>query len=42
MPLALGGLWITFVVVCGVGLIVVAIIAVFKMRSDDFWDKTDV
>jgi hypothetical protein len=39
--LALGGLVIGFIIVCGLGLLVLAVIAVFKMRKDDFWDKTE-
>jgi hypothetical protein len=39
--LALGGLVITLIVVCGVGLIVLTILSLWKMRKDDFWDKTE-
>ena len=39
--LALGGLIITLIIVCGVGLIVLTIISLLKMRKDDFWDKTE-
>ena len=39
--LALGGLIITLIIVCGVGLVVLTIISLFKMRKDDFWDKTE-
>ena len=41
MPLALGGLIITLIIVCGVGLVVLTIISLFTMRKDDFWDKTE-
>ena len=39
--LALGGLVITLIVVCGVGLVVLTVISIWKMRKDDFWDKTE-
>jgi hypothetical protein len=39
--LALGGLIVTLIVVCGVGLVVLTIISIWKMRKDDFWDKTE-
>jgi hypothetical protein len=39
--LALGGLFITLIVVCGVGLVVLTVISIWKMRKDDFWDKTE-
>jgi hypothetical protein len=39
--LALGGLIVTLIVVCGVGLVVLTIISILKMRKDDFWDKTE-
>ena len=39
--LALGGLIITLIVVCGVGLVVLTILSLWKMRKDDFWDKTE-
>jgi len=37
--LALGGLWITLIVICGLGLFIMAGYAMWKMRSDDFWDQ---
>jgi hypothetical protein len=39
--LALGGLIITLIVVCGIGLVVLTVISLWKMRKDDFWDKTE-
>ena len=39
--LALGGLIITLIIVCGIGLIVLTVISIWKMRKDDFWDKTE-
>ncbi len=39
--LALGGLIVTLIVVCGIGLIVLTVISIWKMRKDDFWDKTE-
>ena len=39
--LALGGLLWTLIIVCGVGLIVLTVISIWKMRKDDFWDKTE-
>jgi hypothetical protein len=39
--LALGGLWVTLVVVSGVALIGMAVYAFWKMRSDDFWEEQD-
>jgi hypothetical protein len=39
--LAFGGLLAALVVVCGVGLVVLTVVAIWKMRSDDFWDKTE-
>lgn len=39
--LALGGLIITLIIVCGVGLVVLTILSLWKMRKDDFWDKTE-
>lgn len=39
--LALGGLIVTLIIVCGVGLVVLTIISIWKMRKDDFWDKTE-
>jgi len=39
--LALGGLWVTLVVVSGVALLAMAGYAFWKMRSDDFWEEQD-
>jgi hypothetical protein len=39
--LALGGLIITLIIVCGIGLIVLTVLSIWKMRKDDFWDKTE-
>jgi len=39
--LALTGLLWTLVVLCGVGLVVLTVISIWKMRKDDFWDKTE-
>jgi hypothetical protein len=39
--LALGGLWITFIALSFVALLVMAVYAFWKMRSDDFWEEQD-
>jgi len=39
--LAWGGLIWTLIILCGVGLVVLTIISILKMRKDDFWDKTE-
>jgi hypothetical protein len=39
--LALGGLIIGFIIVCGIGLFVLAGIAIWKMRKDDFWEEQE-
>jgi hypothetical protein len=39
--LALGGLLWTLIILCGVGLLVLTVLSIWKMRKDDFWDKTE-
>jgi hypothetical protein len=39
--LALGGLVITLIALSGIALIVMAVYAFWKMRSDDFWEEQD-
>jgi len=39
MPLALSGLWATFVVVCVIGLFVLVGYTVWQMRSDEGWEE---
>jgi hypothetical protein len=39
MPLALGNLWITFIALGSLAALGIAIYAIMKMRSDDFWEE---
>jgi hypothetical protein len=39
MPLAFGGLFAALIIVCGLGLFILAGVAIWKMRSDDFWEE---
>jgi hypothetical protein len=36
--LAWGGIWVAAIVIAGVGLFIMAIYAVIKMRKDEFWE----
>ena len=37
--LALGGLWFALIAFSAIALIVLAVYAFWKMRSEDFWDE---
>jgi hypothetical protein len=39
MPLAFGGLFAAIIIVGAIGLFVLAGVAIWKMRSDDFWEE---